>query len=65
MPKYIEKVLHKFQHEVPSKPQYSPYETMSYILIKRGDQQYAAKPDTSTPFQPKEITVVQSIVGSL
>ena len=65
MPKYIDKVLHKFQHNPPTKPQYSPYETMPYIPMKRGDRQYAAKPDTSSPLLPKDITTVQSIVGSL
>ena len=65
MPKYIEKLLHKYRHATPTKPQLSPHEASTYIPMKKGERQYAPTPDNSEQLSPKDTTTVQSIVGTL
>lgn len=62
MPGYIEKVLHKFQHPPPTKPQYSPHDHIEPAY--RIKQQYTTI-DNSKPLDLKGIQHIQSIVGSL
>ena len=45
MPGYIKKVLHKFQHKKPKKPQYAPHTWTAPVYGKQ--IQYAKDPDTS------------------
>ena len=65
MPIYIDKVLKRFQHKKTTKPQCSPHESAPYILMKKGQRQYAQSPDKSSPLNSIDTTTVQSIVGSL
>jgi hypothetical protein len=47
MPGYIERTLHRFQHEAPTRPQHSPH---SWIAPKYGAAtQEAIEEDTSPP----------------
>ena len=64
MPDYIKKLLQRFQHPTPSRPQLSPHEAAPYIPMKKGQRQYATY-DTSAALNSKDTTKVQSIVGSL
>ena len=65
MPNYITKVLHKFQHSPPTKPQYSPFPATPFHRTTKGTRQYAKDEDTSNILAQKDITTIQSIVGSL
>ena len=63
MPHYIEKVLHKFQHNPPPTPQHAPYKARP---IKYGAKvQYAPAPDNSAELNPTDKTKIQQIVGAL
>jgi hypothetical protein len=65
MPNYIAKVLDKFNHPPPSKPQCSPYLTPPFNPLRAGQRQYASAPDPSPHLDGTSITRVQAIVGSL
>jgi hypothetical protein len=63
MPGYIQKVLQKYKHHMPTKPQHSPYAT--------APKQYGAKAqsplpvDISPKLSPDEIKEIQCILGSI
>ena len=65
MPKYVDKVLHKFQHKKPKHPVCSPFAVTPWKPFKPGDRQYAPTPDTAKLLDKKGTTRVQSIVGSI
>ena len=64
MPNYIPNLLDKLQYS-PKRPQYSPYPMAPFTPARLGDSQYAPEPDLSPPLNPKDTTLVQSIVGLL
>jgi hypothetical protein len=63
MPGYIQKVLQKYKHRMPTKPQHYPYAT--------APKQYGAKAQSPLPvnilpkLSPKEIKEIQRIIGSV
>ena len=63
MPGYIQKVLHKFQHPYPKKPQHAPHkcETPQY----GAKVQYTETPDNSPHLVASEIKTLQQQIGSL
>ena len=62
MPKYIEYLLHKCQHN-PSVPTYTPFK---WTVPQYGKTQQFAKPtDTAPKLDKKGIKYVQSVIGSL
>jgi hypothetical protein len=63
MPGYIQKVLHKYKHEAPTKPQNSPYR----IAPKKYGigAQDTIPPDETPPASAEEIKYVQGVVGSI
>lgn len=63
MPKYIEKVLHKFQHVKPTKAQHSPHKWHRAIYGR--SQQEPIPDDNSKPLSPQKSKNVQQIIGSL
>ena len=63
MPKYIEQVLHKYQHPKPSKPKNSPYKCIRPIYRKQ--PQMAVTTDDLPILPPKSIKRIQQITGSL
>ena len=65
MPNYVDKILKKFNHPPPRKPQCSPYLTPPYIPSRVGQRQYASAPDSSPSLDSDAVTRVQAIVGSL
>mmetsp|Transcript_16468 Transcript_16468/g.23423 ORF Transcript_16468/g.23423 Transcript_16468/m.23423 type:complete len:160 (-) Transcript_16468:159-638(-) len=65
MPKYLDNVLACFNHKIPHKPQYSPHPFQPVIYTKKGHQQLAPKPSNAPLLTKKDITYVQSVVGSL
>jgi hypothetical protein len=63
MPGYILEALHRFQHQMPSRPQHAP---SSWTKPTYGaNVQYADNPDVSMLLDPKYITFVQRVVGTL
>jgi hypothetical protein len=63
MPGYIKDALHKFQHPLPKRPQYSPH---NWTVPAYGQRiQYAPPPDAAPPATAAEITRAQAIVGTL
>ena len=65
MPNYIPALLKKLQHQLPTKPQFSPYIITPYVPLKPGQRQYAPTADESALLNPTETTIIQQIVGSL
>ena len=63
MPGYIEKLLKKLKHPQPPRPVHAPHQWTKPVY-GRHIQQCTAD-DTSPLLQPKEITLIQSIVGAL
>jgi hypothetical protein len=63
MPGYIKKLLHKYKHKMPKKPQHCPYTP--------APKQYGAKAQAPVPanISPKlsddKIKVIQCVVGSI
>jgi hypothetical protein len=63
MPGYIKDALHKFQHPLPTRPQYAPH---TWTVPAYGQCiQYAPPPDAAPPATAAEITRAQAIVGTL
>ena len=63
MPGYIKKVLQRYTHEMPRRPQHSPYPVAQ---IKYGKAaQDPTQEDTSREASSEEILKVQQIVGSI
>ena len=63
MPGYIKKVLHKFKHIVPAKPQHAPHKWTEPVYGKH--QQLAILEDKDPILPPDKIKEVQQITGSL
>lgn len=63
VPGYIEKVLHKFQHSKPTKPQYAPHTWTAPVYGK--STQHAKGPDTPPLLDEAGKKYVQSVVGSM
>ena len=62
MPSYIKKVLHKYQHPTPSKPEYSPHD---HIEPTYGLKRQYAPVDNSKLLDLKGIRRIQGFIGSL
>ena len=63
MPGYIANALQRFAHPPPTKPQDAPHR---YAAPQYGvSQQLVDPPDTTAPLDPKEITTLQEIIGTL
>ena len=62
MPGYVEKVLHKYQHPKPIKPEYSPHVHAEPIF---GAKQQFAKVDTSPLVDAQTTKRIQGIIRSL
>ena len=65
MPTYINKILHKFQHQRLSKAQKSPFAVTPLKPLQPGERQYATEKDTTALLDNKRKKQVQSIVGSV
>ena len=63
MPGYIKKVLQKYLHESPAKPQHSPYIIAPKKYGKEAHN--PLPPDESAPVSKEKIKRIQGIVGSL
>jgi hypothetical protein len=63
MPGYIAAALHKFQPPPPIKAQDAPHNWTQ--PVNGSKVQYAADKDNSDLFEPKTITLIQQIVGTL
>ena len=63
MPGYIKKVLQKYSHESPTKPQHSPY----IVAPKKygNEAQDPLPPDKSSLVSKEKIKRIQGIVGSI
>ena len=62
MPGYVQKVLHKYQHTAPSKPEYSPHQ---YVEPAYGQKIQLAPFDDSPLLDNKGTKRIQGIIGSL
>ena len=62
MKDYVKKALAKFQHSLPSKPQYAPHKWT--VPIYGQNKQFGLDPDTSPVLPSKDITEVQKVVGT-
>ena len=63
MPGYVEKLRKRYHHEVPSKPQHSPYRAPPKIFGAAAQDTIPA--DTTERIDEKRIKVVQQVVGGL
>ena len=63
MPGYIKKVLQRYKHEMPRRPQHSPY-PVAQIKYGKAAQDPIAE-DTSRAASDEEILKVQQVVGSI
>jgi hypothetical protein len=63
MPGYVANALHKFQHPTPIKAQDAPHNWTQPVYGSK--VQYAAKEDDSDLLEPKTITLIQQIAGTL
>ena len=62
-PDYIKKALTRFQHTLPSKPEFAPYQN---VIPNYGTKvQYSAEQDTAQLLDPKGVNTIQSIVVTL
>ena len=62
MPGYIKKVLNKYQHPTPIRPEFSPHQHVEPVY---GAKQQVAVEDTSPRLDKKQILRIQGIIGSL
>ena len=62
MPEYVNKVLQKYQHPKPSKPEYSPHVHTEPVY---GATQQFAPIDNSPPVDKTTTKCIQGIIGSL
>ena len=65
MPGYLSSALTKLQYVPKVHPQYTPHEFNAVKYSKKGDTQYAQKPDTSNLLSPTQTKYVQTVVGTL
>ena len=65
MPGYVNRLLSKLNHPMPSSPQYSPHEFINIKWSSKGDRQYAQQEDDSAYLTQTETKWVQSAIGSL
>mmetsp|Transcript_11265 Transcript_11265/g.15885 ORF Transcript_11265/g.15885 Transcript_11265/m.15885 type:complete len:463 (+) Transcript_11265:115-1503(+) len=65
MPGYIKDVLKRFNHPLPSRPQYSPHIFQPVIYSKPGKSQLATTIPQSPPLDKHGIRFVQGVVGCL
>ena len=63
MPGFVQKSLKKLNYKGKIYPQNSPH-NCSASYSKPGTTQYAPPPDNTTPLQGKQVTYVQSVVGT-
>ena len=63
IPGYIKKVLQKYLHKRPTKPQHSPYIVAPKKYGK--EAQDPLPPDKSSPLSKEKIKRIQGIVGSI
>ena len=63
MPGYIKKILQKYLHESPTKPQHSPYIVAPKKYGK--DAHDPLLPDESSPVSKEKIKRIQGIVVSI
>ena len=63
MPGYVKQALLKFKHILPTTPEHSPY---THIRPSYGAKvQYEEPCDSSDLLPPREITLIQQIVGTI
>ena len=63
MPGYIKKLLQKYKHETPPRPQHSPY-----VITPKKYGKYAhdqLPPDESPTVSKEKIKRIQGVVGSI
>eukprot|EP00957_Ditylum_brightwellii_P015610 1177475-Ditylum_brightwellii.AAC.1 len=63
MPGYIAVVLHKFQHNTPTKPEHTPH-PYTQPVYHRGPQ-LATAPDCSPELDTDGVKCIQQIIGAL
>ena len=62
MPKYVKQALHKFQHTLPTTPEYAPY---AHVAPTYGRQVQCEEPvDKSDLLPPSETKLIQKVVGT-
>ena len=62
MPDYVRKALHKFQHMLPTKPEYAPH---AHVPPNYGQRvQYAEPDDTSDRLSDKDTNIIQQVCGT-
>ena len=60
MPEYFKQELHKFQHTIPTTPEYAPH---AHVAPTYGQQvQYEELVDTSDLLPPTETNLIQKVV---
>ena len=64
MPNYVKDALEKLQYKPKTVPQYSPHRFIPINWTRKGSQQHATQEDTSPFLDKKDITYVQSVVGT-
>ena len=63
MPGYVKKILPRFKHEVPKRPQYSPYQPPPR---KYGTESQETLPeDTTTKVNTERIKIVQKVIDGV
>ena len=63
MPGYVDTLQTRYHHEVPSKPQHSPYQAPPKIFGAAAQDTIPA--DTTERIDEKRIKVVQQVIGGL
>jgi hypothetical protein len=63
MPGYIKKVLQKYKHRVPSKPQHCPYSPSPNQYGTKAQEPHPVK--ISPKLSPEESKEMQSVIGSI
>ena len=62
IPEYVKQAIHKFQHTLPTTPEYAPH---AHVAPTYGQQvQYEEPVDTSDLLPPTETNLIQKVVGT-
>ena len=62
MPGYAKRLLVKFNHDTPNKPQYSLYQAAPKVYSKEA---HAPIPDDTKKVNNDKVTVIQQVIGSV
>ena len=63
MPGYMSKIIHRFVHPTPKRPEHQPHQQ---VQPQYGTKVHFTEPEDKTPLiQPKDITKLQQIMGAM